>query len=109
MFRIGAEYNKQLNNGMIDLHDMSGVSFYGAVNIAEKFSIFGRYDNLKSTLNTGETLPWNIKKDGQLFMAGFDYSPVKGIKIAPTYSGWAPEDDTLPFTSIVALNFEIRF
>ncbi len=109
IFRVGVEYNKQINNGMIDLHDMSGISFYSAVNITEKFSIFARYDNLKSTLNTGETLPWNIKKDGQLLMAGFDYSPVKGIKIAPTYSGWSPEDETMSFTSIAALNFEIRF
>ncbi len=108
-FRVGAEYNLQINNGMINLHDMSGVSFYSAVNLATKFSVFARYDYLKSILNPGDTLPWNVKKDGQLFMAGLDYSPAKGVRIAPTYSGWAPEDDTMSFTSMIALNFEIRF
>lgn len=109
IFRVGAEYNLQINSGMKDMHDMSGVSFYSAVTVAKKVSIFARYDKLQSTLTTGETLPWNLDKDGQLFMTGFDYSPVKGIKIAPTYSGWAPDDKTIPFTSIIALNFEIKF
>ena len=32
-------------------------------------------------------IPWNYNKDGQLFMAGFDYSPTRGVKIAPTFPG----------------------
>ena len=57
----------------------------------------------------GASNPWNYSKDGQLYMLGFDYSPVNGVKIAPTYKGWAPKNDALPFTSTLALNLEIKF
>jgi hypothetical protein len=42
-------------------------------------------------------------------MAGFDYSPVKGVKIAPTFLGWSPYDKSRFFTSTFALNIEIRY
>ncbi len=68
-----------------------------------------RYDKLWSTTLTGDIDPWNKNKDGQLFIAGFDYSPTKGVKIAPTYIGWAPSDNSKLYTSTIALNFEIKF
>jgi hypothetical protein len=107
--RSGIEYNTQMNNLLKDGHDFSGISMYASYLIGKKFSIFGRYDNLKSVTIEGDTDPWNYKKDGQLFMAGFDYSPLKGVKIAPTYSGWSPRNSTALYTSTIALNFEIRF
>ena len=107
--RTGIEYNNQKNNGMINNHDFSGISLYTSFILAEKFSIFGRYDNLRSTVPTGETIPWNRNKDGQLFMAGFDYSPTRGVKIAPAYLGWSPYEKSNPYTSTIALNFEITF
>jgi hypothetical protein len=108
-FRSGFEYNTQMNNLLKDGHDYSGISIYASFLIGKKFSIFGRYDNLKSVTIQGDTDPWNNNKDGQLFMAGFDYNPIKGVKIAPTYSGWSPANSSSPFTSTIALNFEIRF
>jgi hypothetical protein len=74
------------------------------------FSIFIRYDYLKSdvpnsTPETGDI----IRKDGQLFIAGFDYSPVKGVKISPSYFGYAPDDKSLYFTSRFGLYFEVKF
>jgi hypothetical protein len=107
--RAGIEYNYQHDNGMLNEQNFSGVSFYSAIVVAKKFSIFGRYDNLKSTIISGETLPWNNKNDGQLFMAGFDYTPTTGVKIAPNFQGWSPRDTSKPFASTIALNFEIRF
>jgi hypothetical protein len=108
-FKIGIEYNNQKDNGMINRHDFSGISVYASLILAEKFSIFTRYDNLRSTTLTGQTDPWNYNKDGQLFMAGFDYSPTPGVKIAPNFQGWSPNNKTIPFTSIFALNFELKF
>ena len=108
-FRAGIEYNNQHNNGMLRKQNYSGVSLYSALVIAKKFSIFGRYDNLRSEVISGETLPWNNARDGQLFMAGFDYSPLTGVKIAPNYQGWSPRDNSMSFASRFGLNFEIKF
>jgi hypothetical protein len=108
-FRAGIEYNYQHDNRMLNEQNFSGVSFYSAIVIAKKFSIFGRYDNLKSTVISGETLPWNLSRDGQLFMAGFDYTPTTGVRIAPNFQGWSPRDTSMPFASTFALNFEIKF
>ena len=107
--RVGVEYNNQKNNIMLNDHDFSGISVYTSVALPGNFTIFGRYDKLMSVIPDGDILPWNRNKDGQLFMTGFDYSPAKGVKIAPTYSGWAPYDNANPFTSTIAINFEIKF
>ena len=108
-FKTGIEYNIQKNNGMIDNHDFSGLSVYASTAMDEKFTVFVRYDNLQSPALAGSTNPWNYGKDGQLFMAGFDYSPTAGVKIAPTFSGWSPNDRSQNFTTTIALNFEIKF
>ena len=108
-FRAGVEYNIQKNNGMINNHDFSGVSVYTSLNLAEKFSIFTRYDYLWSQSTDTGLNAWNYNNDGQLIMSGFDYSPVIGVKIAPTYLGWLPRDKSKSFTSTLALHFEIKF
>jgi hypothetical protein len=107
--KIGVEYNDQKNNGMINNHDFSGVSLYSSVALAKKFTVFGRYDNLWSTTLTGQNDPWNYDKDGELFMAGFDYSPTPGVKIAPNFQRWSPGNKSKSFSSTIALNFEIKF
>jgi hypothetical protein len=108
-FKAGLEYNIQKNNGMINGNDFSGISVYSSLGLAEKFSIFTRYDYLNSVVPENEMDPWNNSKDGQLFMVGFDYSPVKGVKIAPAFLGWSPNDKSKYFTSTFALNFELKF
>jgi len=108
-FKAGVEYNIQKNNGMVNGHDFSGLSVYASLGLTDKFSIFTRYDYLWSGTLDGEINPWNYNKDGQLFMAGFDYSPTRGVKIAPTYLGWSPNDKSKSFTSTIALNIEIKF
>jgi hypothetical protein len=108
-FRVGIEYNIQTNNGTINNHDFSGISVYTSFNLSEKFSLFTRYDYLWSEVAESGLNPWNYNKDGQAIIGGFDCSPVKGVKIAPTYLGWLPRDKTRSLTSTMALNFEIKF
>ena len=48
-FKAGLEYNNQKNNGMLNDHDFSGISVYCSIALADKFSIFARYDYLTST------------------------------------------------------------
>jgi len=107
--KTGVEYNNQKNNAMLNNHDFSGVSVYGSLGFAKKFTAFARYDKLWSNTIAGQTNPWNYNKDGQLFMAGVDYSPVSGVKIAPNFQGWSPDNTSKTFTSTIALNFEIKF
>lgn len=107
-FRIGAEYDIQKNNRMIYRHDISGISAWASAALSKKISAFIRYDKLWSDKPAGENDPWNLEKDGQLFLAGFDYSPVKGIKIAPVYTGWNPSGAGKKLTSSAGLYFEIK-
>lgn len=107
--KAAIEYNNQKNNGMINNHDFSGISAYSSYRLNEKYSIFARYDKLWSSTLSGDINPWNYNKDGQIFIIGFDYSPSKGVKLAPTYLGWSPDNKSLAFTSTIALNIEIKF
>ncbi|MGB8491522.1 MAG: hypothetical protein WCE64_10730 [Bacteroidales bacterium] len=108
-FKAGLEYNLQNNNGMINGHDFSGISAYASVGLPNKFSVFTRYDLLKSVTPANSEEPWNILKDGQLFIGGLDYSPVAGLKVAPVFLGWLPSDKSKSFTSTFSLNIEIKF
>jgi hypothetical protein len=109
-FKAGLEYNIQKNSGMVDGNDLSGISVYASFRLVKKFSIFSRYDYLEASVPDDEMETGDIiKKDGQLFIAGFDYTPVKGVKIAPTYFGYAPADKSQPFTSSFGLYFELRY
>ena len=105
--RLGAEYNFQINNKMTADNDLSGLSFYGSYQM-EKVRFIGRYDKLSSPILSGDTDPWNFGKDGQLFIAGAEFNPVKGIKITPNYQGWKPADGSEMINSAY-LSIEIRF
>ena len=70
--RVGAEYNYQLNHKMTADEDLTGISVYSSYQL-DKVRLIGRYDNLSSPVIGADTDPWNIAKDGQLFIAGFEY------------------------------------
>jgi hypothetical protein len=108
-FKAGLEYNIQKNHEMIKGNDLSGISVYTSIGLAQKFSIFMRYDYLESVTPDKSEEPWNHDNDGQLILAGFDYAPVKGVKIAPTFFGYAPYDNSASFTSRFGLYFELKF
>lgn len=106
-FRVGAEYNYQLNHKMTAGQDLSGVSFYGSYQM-KKVRFIGRYDKLSSPQIGSETDPWNYQKDGQLFIAGVEFNPVKGIMVTPHYQGWVRADGA-PMSNSAYLSLEIRF
>ncbi len=108
-FSLGAEYMKLLNPGFTVDRELNGLSFYGTVYAGPKWKIFARYDDLSSNTLAGETTDWNQTKDGQLFIAGFEFSPVKGIKLAPNFKGWSPADNNETFVSSIYLNWEVKF
>ncbi|MBN2350775.1 MAG: hypothetical protein JXJ22_18195 [Bacteroidales bacterium] len=106
---LGVEYNLQNNNKMIKDHNLSGFSGYGAVALGKKFELFARYDYLTSNTLSGETDDWNLAKDGQLILAGLEFTPVKGIQIAPNFQGWNPADNNDSFLSMIYLNVSVSF
>ena len=105
--RLGAEYNYQMNHKMKAAEDLSGVSVYGSYQM-KKVRFIGRYDNLASPRIGTETDPWNYAKDGQLFIAGVEFNPVKGIMVTPHYQGWVRADGG-PMSNSAYLSLEIRF
>lgn len=108
-FMVGGEYNFQQNHDLIDKHDYSGLSLYSSLVLGKKTGIFGRFDYLTSETLKGAENSWNYDKDGQAYILGFEYAPIKGIKLSPNFRGWKPADDTKGFISSIYLNCEIKF
>ena len=106
---LGAEYNYQRNYSMKDGRDIYGTSFFATYAPTAKLKIFGRFDDLKSKALEGQDQPWQLSKDGQLIIAGIEYSPIKGVKVAPNFRYWNPADNALAATSFAYLNFEFKF
>lgn len=106
---LAAEYNYQKNNKMIDGNNFFGPSFYGTYKATKKIKLFARYDDLQSDTPPNKTSNWNLAKDGKLFITGFEFAPVNGIKLTPNYRGFSPADNSKPFVSTLMINCEIKF
>jgi hypothetical protein len=108
-FIVAGEYNYQKNFDMAEGQDVYGTSFFATYEASENVKLFGRYDNLASATLEGENNAWQLNKDGQLFMAGLEFSPVKGVKLAPNFRFWDTADDSAPNITYLFLNCELKF
>jgi len=108
-FKVGAEYNLQINNKLAEDQDLTGISVYTTIVASKKVNFFARLDNLSSSELEGEDDGWNLAKDGQAYIFGLEYKPVKGVKISPNFQGWSPKEEDAPFEASVYLNLEISF
>jgi len=108
-FKIAAEYNYQKNNKLVRGNNWGGYSFYGNLFFNAKTDLFLRYDLLQSSNSPAKATSWNYAKDGSIFMAGLEFVPVKGVRIAPNYQLWTPRDASKNATSSVFMNVEIKF
>jgi predicted porin len=105
----GIEFMLENNNKHKKDHNLTGYSAYASYQLMKELEVFGRYDNLKSNTLSGETDPWNVSKDSQMIMAGVEYSPVKGIKLAPNYKGVLPSESGSSLISWIFLSAEFAF
>ncbi len=105
--KVGAEYNQQFNHRMKDKDDLTGLSFYASYKI-KNIRIFGRYDKLSSNKIGSDKIVWNYEKDGEKIIAGIEFSPIKGIKLAPNYQSWIPASGETT-THEAYLSCEIKF
>jgi hypothetical protein len=106
---LAGEYNYQSNYKMVDEQDHYGTSFYATYKAKKNVKLFARYDDLNSKKLTGETEAWNISKDGQLMLAGVEYSPVKGVKITPDIRFWNPDSNSAENTTYLYLSAQLKF
>lgn len=81
-FSIGAEYNRVFNYKFDSKQDANGYSAYTTINITPKMHIYGRFDYFDTA--------GNIKYDneGHAIICGFEYSPIRQIRISPNYQSW---------------------
>ena len=107
--RIGAEYNIVLNNSFKASNELQGISAFATYSISKKFEVFGRYDKLMSNTLSGETDPWNYKKDGSAIIGGFQYSPIKNLNVSLNYQGYIFDNSTIDGSNKVFVNFEFAF
>ncbi len=112
-FRIGAEYNIMLNGTKYAKqaadHDITGIALYGTCIINKKFEVFGQWMLYKSNKLEGSDETWNYDEDGNLFLAGIQYAPVKGVKVAANYRAFLYDNPDMNTDSYFFLNFEFAF
>lgn len=112
-FRLGAEYNmlsnaKKYSKYAAD-HSLNGISVYGTFIINKQFEVFARFDQLASNTLSGATDAWNLSKDGSAIIAGIQYAPVKGVKMALNFQNFNYKDTNKDAAQSVYLNFEYKF
>lgn len=108
-WRIGGEYNLQLNYRFNEDHHRYGYSAYSTYEISEKWEVFARYDHLFSNVLPEEEIPWNLAKDGSAMIGGVQYSPIRYLNLSLNYQDWveyARNGGSEPF---LYLNIEINF
>jgi len=112
-FRIGGEYNSQLNGkkyaSQAEDQNLTAIAAYATFIINEQFEVFGKYMSLTSNKLEGATENWNYSKDGAQIIGGLQYKPVKKVKIAANYRTFIHEDSNETDESMFYINFEYSF
>lgn len=106
---IGGEFSFKSNLDRINGHNAYGFSATGAVSLTKKIEFFTRYDYSTSVKAPGENVQWNIAKDGEFLVTGFQYTFNKYVKIAVDYQGKFPKDMTRPYSDQICINTVLKF
>jgi len=108
-WKIGGEYNHQLNYKFSQGHHRYGFSFYTTYTFNPKWEIFARYDQLYSNVLPEEEVPWNLGSDGSSVIAGLQFTPIKYIHLALNYQDWVEYAKNGTSEPYLYLNIEIVF
>lgn len=100
-YRLGIEYDNLSNFDFDGNDDREIFSVYGSYVFSKKMQAFARYDYLIADV---------ANETEQVYMAGVEYSPVKGVKVSPNfrYGDYAFSSPTGE-GAYVYLNFEYKF
>ena len=106
---IGGEISHKSNLDLIDGHHAWGFSGTGAVNLTKKIEFFTRYDYSTSVIAPGDATQWNLVKDGQFLINGFQYTFNKIVKIALDNQATFPTDKTRSISDLIFINALFKF
>jgi hypothetical protein len=106
---IGGELNYKSNLDLTKGHDAWGFSGTCGVNVNKKTELFIRYDNSSSSKMAGDILKWNYKKDGELTIAGIQYTFNQYFKMALNYQGSNPYNPTKQRYDAIFLNANFKY
>lgn len=98
---LGAEFNKLYHSGFIKQNNLTGYSAYATLNTNSKFSLYGRFDLLQSKNN------WNANKDGNNFIVGLDYKPIKYVRLSPNFQSWKGENQERQNYLLLSAEFKL--
>jgi len=87
-FRIGADYNYQMNYKFNPEHDRYGYSVYSTYIFTDTREIFIRYDQLYSNIIGDNSIPWNLPNDGSALLTGIQFTPISNIHLSMDYQDW---------------------
>lgn len=105
---LSAGYNFRRNSNLTEGRDHQGFSVNGTLSVIKNIKFFGRYDQTSSAIVGNDTEPWNVAKDGRLFLAGVEFALAQGVNLAPNFMVWRPADSDMPFISRFNISLELR-
>lgn len=108
-YSIGLEGTLKQNENFISGNQRFGISTFGAFQVFPKIDVFGRYDYIESNIPDGESIPWNLSKDGSALITGIEYNPIKDVRIALNYQDWVPLATNVEMESTLFVNIEVSF
>lgn len=108
-YRIGAEYNHQLNNENNQGHSRFGYSIFSTWVFSDQWEVFFRYDQVFSNILPEYAVPWNLPNDGSAMVGGLQYQPSDFIRLALNYQDWVEYADNGDTQQTVFLHLEVNF
>ncbi|MFZ2287696.1 MAG: hypothetical protein WAV93_11975 [Bacteroidales bacterium] len=105
---LSAAWNYRKNSGLVAGHDYHAISFNCRVPVSDRVRIIGRYDYAASARVGNEVDPWNLTRDGQLFLAAVEIALSPGVNLSPNFQGWKPAAGDMPFISRFALSLDLK-
>jgi hypothetical protein len=109
LFTVGAEVSYKSNLDIIQGHNAWGFSSTAAISLSKKIEFFTRYDYSTSSEMPGDEDPWNINRDGQFMINGFQYTFNNFVKIALDNQARFPADKTRTITDLIFINAMFKF
>jgi len=108
-FKVGAEVIVSSNNGYTVDKKLISYSALAAYQVAPKFELFGRYDNLSSNTLSGGANPWNYDTNADFAICGIQFCPMENIAIAVNGRYYLPENPTKDKKMSVYFNVDFKF
>jgi len=106
IFRAGGEFTRVI--GYKNYHNLAswGYSLYGSFAPGKNTSIFLRFDRL--LFEVPDHLAVEVHANGNAYIAGIAYSPVRGISFCLNYQGFDFDTSPKPWEQRILASFEFK-